>query len=1204
MAFHARESLRQVRDPRGAVSLLRLWAQRDWVDPMLLLDRLHAVATHPRAPALRRALALHMEAALRTRLGQLREAERITESLGYITHWLVIGPFDNEGRDGFDRVMPPEEQRGRRPDPSRAHQGRERPVHWRPFPNIARGGYIALDTVVRPSQNVCAFAHTTVTSRRESDAILWLGAAGQIRAYFNGMLVYRDEAVRGAWPDRAGVQVHLHRGPNRVLLKVCTDDHPLGFYARFTRLDGVAITDLSSDSDPASAPEQAIPSEAGNPPPALPAPMGVLAELRARAEEPRASAQALEDYARYLALTRSDNTFAPVAADLAERAATLEPTAARWLLVAELSTDRNRRLHALQRAEALQSNDAHVLAALGHERRLGARPEDALPLLDRAVALDDGYVPARVERALVYDVIGMPLAAWYELEHVAARAPRAPMVLQLRATVAEHAQLFDEAQALRRAYLRVRYDDISAHEALAREARLRGDRTTVRRQTERLLALQPDHLPLYSLCAELLESVGEGDAAVGVLTRATEIAPDEPSVWKALGELQVRLGRRDEGRANMRRALALSPQDSTLRQHVEFLEPPVPRADEALAETSEVFLSRRIAHSTEAGGYKLRSLQDLTVRTVYPNGLSATFRQVVYQIVTLEGAETLRTFSMQYEPDTQRFELRAARVYHPSGAVDESAGLQEYALTGGASRMYYDSREMVVSFPRLQPGDVVEIQWRVDDVAQRNAFADYFGDLQILQSEVPRAQVRYVLRAPASRQLYFHVPSLPRLRRTEREENGLRIYDFVATDVAAVPPEEHAPGVTERAAYLHVSTYRTWQEVGRWYWGLIADQLQADDRVRAIVRQITRGLDRPRDRVRAIYNWVIRNTRYVALEFGIHGFKPYRVPEVCARGFGDCKDKASTIVSMLREVGIDASIVLVRTRNNGMIEPTPASLAVFDHAIVYVPPMEGYPEGLYLDGTAQSAGMDELPSADQGAMALVINQRGEAHLTRIPIHSAERNTVMVRSELTLQADGSAGLHVVQHVQGAAAGPFRMALEAQATRAERIEQWLSPYYPGVRVSDVRAGDMHDVDHAAHVEYDATIPSVGTRQGNHLLFSLLPPANLTREYAERSSRTSDVMIAGPVTVEERRTIRLPAGATIVDLPSSTRVDSPFVRLQFDVERQSNAIVVRRVLTYLVDRVPVAHYPAFRSVCQRIDDVLARRATIQLSVSSPLR
>src|SRR5690606_13765893 len=106
-------------------------------------------------------------------------------------------------------------------------------------------------------------------------------------------------------------------------------------------------------------------------------------------------------------------------------------------------------------------------------------------------------------------------------------------------------------------------------------------------------------------------------------------------------------------------------------------------------------------------------------------------------------------------------------------------------------------------------------------------------------------------------------------------------------------------------------------------------------------------------------------TRYVGLEFGIHGYKPYRVPQIIERGFGDCKDKASLLYTMLREAGIDAHIVLVRTRRNGAIPELPASLAVFDHAIAYVPGLD-----LYIDGTAVYSGMRELPEQDQGVTVL------------------------------------------------------------------------------------------------------------------------------------------------------------------------------------------------------------------------------------------
>ena len=69
--------------------------------------------------------------------------------------------------------------------------------------------------------------------------------------------------------------------------------------------------------------------------------------------------------------------------------------------------------------------------------------------------------------------------------------------------------------------------------------------------------------------------------------------------------------------------------------------------------------------------------------------------------------------------------------------------------------MYFTNRVAQVRFASLSPGDVVELRWRVDDVSFRNVFADYFGDLQLVQAEVPRARFRYVLRAPRGRSFYF-----------------------------------------------------------------------------------------------------------------------------------------------------------------------------------------------------------------------------------------------------------------------------------------------------------------------------------------------------------------------------------------------------------------------------------------------------------------
>ena len=93
--------------------------------------------------------------------------------------------------------------------------------------------------------------------------------------------------------------------------------------------------------------------------------------------------------------------------------------------------------------------------------------------------------------------------------------------------------------------------------------------------------------------------------------------------------------------------------------------------------------------------------------------------------------------------------------------------------------------------------------------------------------------------------------------------------------------------------------------------------------------RITNGLQTDKEKIAAIQEFVLRSTHYVALEFGIYSYKPYPVTQIYARRFGDCKDKASLMIALLRAAGIEAEIALVRTRSLGDVRqgrlPSPCS---------------------------------------------------------------------------------------------------------------------------------------------------------------------------------------------------------------------------------------------------------------------------------------
>src|SRR5580700_73209 len=244
--------------------------------------------------------------------------------------------------------------------------------------------------------------------------------------------------------------------------------------------------------------------------------------------------------------------------------------------------------------------------------------------------------------------------------------------------------------------------------------------------------------------------------------------------------------------------------------------------------------------------------------------------------------------------------------------------------------------------------------------------------------------------------------------------------------------------------------------MGRWYWGLVRDQFVADDEVRRRVAEVTKGLKTDDEKVRAVYDYVVTKTRYVALEFGIHGFKPYRCAQIFARGFGDCKDKATLIVTMLKELGIPATIVIVRTQNRGDFETDPASLAPFDHAIAYVPSLD-----LYLDGTAEFTGSSELPAMDRAALALQVNE-GHPKLVHLPDPPASESVSTKKVDATIGADGSATIDWRIDVSGVSASSWRARYHADATRKERVQEDLGAEFAGLALDKLDAADLEDLE----------------------------------------------------------------------------------------------------------------------------------------------
>ncbi len=1188
-------ALKQAKGPEAYAALREVWRTWDRGNPQHVEEAIAAYAQDPKTEAPLKVYAELLQAYARRRRGDLEGAVTHIQRLGFVHQWLTAGPFENENKSGFTQAYAPEQELGEPISASRTYDGKERAVRWRLPPQAPVFGWFDFGESIRPRENICAYASTYIKAKDASapprPISIWAGASGAYKVFWNEKSVLEDSGYRSLDIDRSVTVQTLLPGPNRLTIKVCgTGDAPK-FSLRLGDASGAPAEGLVVDA--AFDVQTQRPAGFKAPAPVQSKVQGPLQAFETAIAGKNPPPSALEGFARYLAVTGGDSDTEHKGRDLARRAAEAEPTVARLLLAGELAEDRNQQSEWVEKAsEKASPSDLNVLLAKARLAATSVNFRDAVPIFQQILAVEPDHTGATLGLVDLYIEAGLSRMAMASLEKSLAQNPYSVALLRAYSERLRTLGRDTDASEVEARYAALRFDDSSFLSSMVDLAVARRDTPGAERWLERFMRGESDSSWSRVVAARTYRALGQKDRALATYKQALAMAPEDIGTLRALSDLYGEEGKREEQLKLLRQILTLSPQEKDVREYVEHIEPPKPRADEAYAWAPERFLP--LSKVPQKEGYPRQTLRDLNVTTVFENGLSSSFRQIVFQPLSDEGAAQARQYPISFQGDRQIVTLRAAKVYRGGSLsrVDEAVESGETGANNPALAMYSSQRTFYVTFPRLSAGDVVELRLRVEDVSPRNEIADYYGEIEYMQSDEPLANREYVLITPKKKNFHIYASPLPGLVRETKEEGDQRIFRFSAASVPPLGPEPAMPPWPSVLAQVHVSTFDTWDEVGAWYWGLSKEKLDVDDEVRAKVKEITKGLKTEREKIKAVYNYVTR-LRYVALEFGIEGIRPRRCALTMARGWGDCKDKATVIVTMLRELGIPATLVLVRTGMRGDIESKPASLAPFDHAIAYVPSQD-----LYLDGTAEHTGIDELPLFDRGAFALQVNE-GKPKLVRLPQPPPEQSNVKRKIEVALGAEGTGQVTIDADITGVYAADYRARYIAEGTRRERVTRDLSGEFGTLELQAGKTGlemnNLDDAEQPVHWKVRGKAQSFARKEGQSFSLPAAPVMDLAQKYASLSTRKLDVVLGALTMREDEWVVKLAPGIRAARVPLALAKDTPFGSFEMSVEQSAGKIVVKSKLILKKAVIAAADYDAWRLFCESVDRAFGQRIVI---------
>ena len=374
-----------------------------------------------------------------------------------------------------------------------------------------------------------------------------------------------------------------------------------------------------------------------------------------------------------------------------------------------------------------------------------------------------------------------------------------------------------------------------------------------------------------------------------------------------------------------------------------------------------------------------------------------------------------------YNSANERVEIPYVRVLKEDGTVVKAGDDAVQDLSAPIEReapVYTDYRQKHITVPGLRPGEILEYDM-VTVIHTPLAAGQFWAEYDFDKSNIDLDETLDV-DVPAGRTLKLKCK--PGMDPKITEANGRRIYHWTSSHLEREDDKDKDNKKKKHHADddrpdVQLTTFESWEQIGRWYASLEKDRRAPSPDVRAKAQDLTHGLNTDIAKTQALYDFVAKNFRYVSLSLGVGRYQPHAATDVLHDQYGDCKDKHTLLASLLEAEGLHADSVLINSTRK--LDPDVPSPSQFDHVITMLP--MGNQE-VWMDTTAEVAPFRLLAYTLRNKQALVIPPADVANAPAPHLENTPADTPMPdseRSEITgkINEIGKLEAHVSYEFRG-------------------------------------------------------------------------------------------------------------------------------------------------------------------------------------------
>jgi hypothetical protein len=448
--------------------------------------------------------------------------------------------------------------------------------------------------------------------------------------------------------------------------------------------------------------------------------------------------------------------------------------------------------------------------------------------------------------------------------------------------------------------------------------------------------------------------------------------------------------------------------------------------------------------------------------------------------------------------------------------------------------IYSDVRERVVSFPAVDKGSVVELDWTRSTVAGPDAASG--GELLLAQWDPVVSRV-VTINVPDGVTPKLAVAGTT-LAPVESHANGVHTYTFSEDKLPDRHPENGSledSGVLPRLVYGFAPDWKAVvtpiadRFLGAAVPSPIPSSVKAEaDRIVADAHATTDA-----DKATALFAFVAHDIRSIDLPLGWAGYQPHAPDVVLANRYADERDKVGLLLALCAAEKIDGRPVFVRTGKVPVIDTVP-TVAQFNRVIAKLAVGD---KDSWVD-PADENGQYGVAFAGQDNYVLEI-ERGGSELGKRPALDPSTSISHVAASFTLGASGDLTADYRYDLTGWYADRAAEALRPLKGegRDRFFEQSASAVAASAKDTAHSVGDASSVTGPMKIAQKVSVPGYSAAQGNFRVFEL---PDMTLRFASDvpagslSERKTTMYVGTPRTQTADITVAVPSGWKVAYVP----------------------------------------------------------------------